>query len=104
MPNDPAHGYDLEYNRTKEKYRPIVAAGQAACTATNCLAPTRTIHPNEPWDLGHSDDRTHIAGPQHRRCNRVAGGRNGYHKARANLVAATLAAAQPPPTPNCRPW
>lgn len=104
MPSGEALGYGAEYQRTKDRYRPIVASGQASCTATRCLAPTRYISPTEPWDLGHSDDRSHIAGPQHRRCNRTAGGYNGAKKAQANLVAATLAKAQPPPPPICRPW
>jgi hypothetical protein len=35
------------------------------------------ILPGDEWDLDHGPDRSSYLGPAHRRCNRVAGARNG---------------------------
>ena len=76
-------GYGPEHQRERARWQPIVDAGQAMCHAARCLKPTRHIQPGEPWDLGHTPDRTAWTGPEHMRCNRVDGGKR---------------AATPPPT------
>lgn len=66
-----ARGYDSRHQAERERWRPTVEDGQASCA--RCSKP---IHPDEPWDLGHTDDRTAWTGPEHRFCNRSAGGKN----------------------------
>jgi hypothetical protein len=45
-----------------------VAGGYVACSRCGLL-----IEPGTPWDLGHPDSGS-SGGPEHRRCNRRAGG------------------------------
>lgn len=70
-------GYGAKHQAERRRWEPIVAAGRAVCCRPICLRPDRRIHPDEPWDLGHSDDRTRWTGPEHRGCNRAAGARKG---------------------------
>ena len=43
-----------------------------------CVRCGRAIVPGAAWDLGHDDvDRSTHVGPEHRNCNRAAGGRQG---------------------------
>ncbi len=70
-------GYGPDHERERERWAPIVTSGTALCTNPHCTRPTRLIGPNEPWDLGHTEDRTSYRGPEHAACNRAEGGRNG---------------------------
>ena len=70
-------GYDAAHDHERERWAPIVASGAAQCANPICLRPTRTIYPHEPWDLGHTEDRSGWRGPEHRACNRAEGGRKG---------------------------
>lgn len=72
-------GYDAAYDEARRKWKPQVEAGLIDCHAPTCLMPIRRILLGAPWDLGHDDDRRIIRGPEHRRCNRAAGGKAAHH-------------------------
>ena len=65
-----ARGYDRAHERERERWRPAVEAGQVDCRAPTCVMPERRIHPGQPWDLDHRDDRRGYRGPAHAPCNR----------------------------------
>lgn len=66
-------GYGQQHRKIRDSYRALVASGGALCA--RCMLP---IDPSDAWDLGHDDqDRTLYSGPEHARCNRHAGARNG---------------------------
>ena len=72
-----SRGYGVEHQRERARWEPKVAAGLADCHAEVCTETSRLIAPGQPWDLGHTHDRTSWTGPEHVPCNRSAGGRNG---------------------------
>jgi hypothetical protein len=59
-------GYDARHRQLREAWRPLVEAGDVDCA--RCHEP---ILPGDPWDLGHTDDRTGWTGPEHRAHNRA---------------------------------
>lgn len=73
-----ARGYGTSHQAERDRWAPLVAAGDV-----NCARCGNELDPEEPWDLGHSDDRTAYNGPEHVSCNRSAGGRNGARAANA---------------------
>jgi hypothetical protein len=83
-----ARGYDSKHSRVRDTWLPTIAAGHGHCHATTCLEPTRWIQPGTAWDMGHTPDRTTWTGPEHRRCNRSAGGKSRGKKRRLALTAA----------------
>lgn len=71
-PTTGARGYGMAHQRERKRWERRVEAGLVDCA--RCKEP---IVPGRPWDLGHNDERTAWSGPEHRVCNRRAGGRNG---------------------------
>ncbi len=68
-------GYDTTHDRLRAQWAPKVATGRVRCHSPRCLRPDDPlIHPDEPWDLGHTEDRRSYHGPEHAACNRSAGG------------------------------
>jgi hypothetical protein len=63
-------GYGAPHQRERERWRPLVEAGEVDCA--RCGEP---IAPGQPWDLGHRDGtgKAEHSGPEHRGCNRGAG-------------------------------
>ena len=84
-PSAKARGYGPAFNRLRRRWARIVPGGQVECP--RCLM---LIEPGEPWDLGHDEyDRENLTlcKPEHRYCNRRAGGRNGGRKRARNAKA-----------------
>jgi hypothetical protein len=71
-------GYDHHHQAERERWEPIVDAGDAYCTEPICLEPTRWIEPGSAWDLAHGDTRDEYRGTAHATCNRSEGGRRGH--------------------------
>jgi hypothetical protein len=68
-----AKGYGEAHKAIRKRYAALVATGLAVCARCG-----RPIMPGTPWDLGHVDgDKSRYRGPEHRSCNRKAGGKQG---------------------------
>lgn len=77
------HSHQLE----KERWRPVIAAGDGWCHEKVCLFASRVIPaswaPTQLWHLAHDIATGQTLGPAHRRCNlaernrRVRNGRRG---------------------------
>ena len=82
-------------NATRVRFAALVVSGLAVCARCGL-----SIAPGAAWDLGHTEDRTGYSGPEHRKCNQLAGARKGaavlhaQHSGEASLVT-ELERAQP---------
>lgn len=74
-----ARGYGKAHEQQRKAWAPKVRRGEAYCA--RCKG---AIGVDDPWDLGHNEDRTAWTGPEHASCNRRAGALNGI-AARAGL-------------------
>jgi len=85
-----ASKYGWKHQQERARWAPVVASGQAVCCEIVCLMPTRTIRPDEPWDLAHTPDGGAYLGPSHAPCNRSEGatrGNRARHGAEAPLTS-----------------
>jgi hypothetical protein len=96
-------GYGQVHRKMRERYRPVVEAGEAICArcfipiappgepCPRCGRPTAKGRPSPGmcgWDTGHDDvDRSLHTGTEHSCCNRKAGGRNGGKASARNARA-----------------
>jgi hypothetical protein len=65
-------GSGREHQALRKRVAATVEAGRAYCRRCGGW-----IRPGSSWHLGQTDDRRAYMGPEHRRCNTSAGGRNG---------------------------
>jgi hypothetical protein len=77
----------------KRYWRGVVAGGAVLCArGSDCKHAVHgvagLIAPVDKWDLGHPDGVS-AGGPEHRECNRAAGGRNSL-RARHRRVSLIL--------------
>lgn len=75
-----ARGYDAKHKAERKRLAPAVARGDYSCA--RCGEP---IEPGQPWDLGHTDDRTGWTGPEHEHCNRSDGAQKRNQKRPASV-------------------
>lgn len=77
MASTSERGYGAAHQRERDRWAPVVAAGGAMCARQGPKCIGKPLAPDQPWDLGHNDDRTAWTGPECIPCNRGAGGANG---------------------------
>jgi hypothetical protein len=70
-------GYGTPHQRLRLYWVKQIAAGGVVCAS--CGEP---ILPGQPFDLGHTEDRTGYVGPECRKCNRAKGARKTNAKRR----------------------
>lgn len=68
-----SRGYGAAHQALRAKWRTKVEAGLVDCARCGVR-----IEPGQPWDLGHTDDRSGYNGPECRTCNRSHGGRRRH--------------------------
>ena len=76
-PKTAERGYGADHQADREKWAPLVAAGQVSCRrGKDCrFFPDTLIHRGQPWQLGHPDEEcSDPKAPEHRRCNTGAPG------------------------------
>ena len=83
------HHRDIGWSRIARTLRPRIAAS----LPQPCIRCGRIVTPDMAWDVGHRVDLAMPgsdpwdAGPEHRRCNRSAGGKAGAAKTNASRRA-----------------
>jgi hypothetical protein len=70
MANERRRKYGWMHQQARKRWAAKVKTGRVICW--RCQLP---IAPGDRWDLGHTDDGTGYAGPEHSLCNRRAGGK-----------------------------
>lgn len=63
-------GYGSDHDAERARWAPLVATGNVKCWRCNEYLPA-----DQPWDLGHRDDRSGYAGPECTSCNRATAAR-----------------------------
>ena len=65
-------GYGKAHQAERARWQQLMSQGSRPI----CKRCGQAVKPDQSWDLGHSDDRTHWTGPEHSHCNRSAGQAN----------------------------
>lgn len=84
-----ARGYGTAHRAERARWTPLVQAGGINCARQSPNCTGQPIAPDQPWDLGHTDDRTAWTGPECIPCNRGAGARNATKARIANQQMVT---------------
>ena len=90
--------YGHAHQQERERWRPIVAAGEAYCAEPVCLMRSRLIPaawaPTQLWHVCHDPSGLIVIGVGHRRCNLAEAARRGNRMRRK----------RPPRTPKSGRW
>ena len=71
--------YRHHHQRERQAWAPLVNSGTVNCWRCEQAGnPDPTIHPGEPWDLGHRPGQP--SHPEHTHCNRRAGAIEGNRR------------------------
>lgn len=84
-----ARGYGIAHKAERARWEHAVKAGEVMCARQGPKCTGKPIDPDQPWDLGHTDDRTAWTGPECVPCNRGAGAINAT-KARVAKEQTTI--------------
>lgn len=77
-----ARGYGAAHQAERKRWAKVIETYGHRCWRCH-----RMIVAGMAWDLGHDDnDRSRYQGPEHRHCNRSAGGRKGNRARRGTSV------------------
>jgi hypothetical protein len=71
-PTTTERGYGWTHQQERARWQRVVDEGRAICAKCG-----KAILPGQPWDLGHTDDRTAYTGPECVKCNRSDGAARG---------------------------
>lgn len=69
--------YRYRHQQERQRWVPVVEAGDAYCAEVRCLMRTRWIAPGSKWHLAHDPSGTTVIGVSHARCNTSEGASRG---------------------------
>lgn len=71
-----ARGYGSRHQAERKRWEAKVKQGGVMCARQGPKCTGQPLDPDQPFDLGHNDDRTGYNGPECIPCNRGAGAIN----------------------------
>lgn len=90
--------YGWTHQQERQRWVPVVEAGDAHCAEKRCLMRSRWITPGSKWHLAHDESGTIVIGVSHARCNTSEGATRG------NRMRGRRARSSEPKLPQANRW